>query len=81
MYTEYVFNSKKYDVASREIKATMFDIVASEETKIGKLRDLAFGGDIDPEKASKLQDLYVKQEDLLREFLKRVKFFVKNYRN
>ena len=77
MYTEYVFNSKKYDVASREIKATMFDIVASEEAKIGKLRDLAFGGDIDPEKASQLQDLYVKQEDLLREFLKRGQVFCK----
>ncbi len=70
MYTEYVFNIKKYEVAAKEIKATMFDIVASEEAKIGKLRDRAFGDDMEQAKADKLQELYIEQDSLLREFLR-----------
>ena len=69
MYTEYVFENKKYEVASREIKATLFDIVTTEEEKIAQLREKAFVDANDPRRAAELQNLYVQQDACLREIL------------
>ena len=69
MYTEYVFENKKYEIASREIKATLFDIVAQEEEKIGDLREKAFVEENEAAIASELQALYVQQDSFLREIL------------
>lgn len=69
MYTEYVFENKKYEIASREIKATLFDIVAQEEEKIGDLREKAFVEENEAAIASELQSLYVQQDSFLREIL------------
>ncbi|MBR3211123.1 MAG: hypothetical protein IKF71_04230 [Bacilli bacterium] len=69
MYTEYVFDNKKYEVASREIKATLFDIVSSEEERIAQLREKAFIDATDPRRAAELQNLYVQQDSCLREIL------------
>lgn len=69
MYTEYVFDNKKYDVASRDIKATLFEIVTTEESNIAKLREKAFIDATDPQEAAELQNLYVQQDACLREIL------------
>ena len=69
MYTEYVFENKKYEVAARDIKATLFDIVSTEEGKISDLREKAFIETNDPKVAKDLQNLYVQQDGLLREIL------------
>lgn len=34
MYTEYVFENREYDVALRDVKSILFDIVMSEQTKV-----------------------------------------------
>lgn len=39
MAAEYVFDNKDYDFSVRNLKATMFDIVASEEAKIAALQE------------------------------------------
>ena len=69
MYTEYVYDIKRYEVASREIKATLFDIVATEESKIAELREKAFVDATDAQLAADLQQLYVQQDACLREIL------------
>ena len=69
MYTEYVFENKRYEVACREIKATLFDIVTAEEEKIASLRDKAFVDATDSKQAAELQNLYVQQDACLREIL------------
>ena len=69
MYTEYVFENKRYEVASREIKATLFGIITTEEEKIAKLREKAFVDATDPRQAAELQNLYVQQDACLREIL------------
>ena len=37
MYTEYVFDDKKYDVALKNLKSIIFDIVNSEECKLSDI--------------------------------------------
>ena len=68
MYTEYVFENKKYEVALRDIKATLFDIVSTEEAKIAELRTKAFSPEQEYVQAE-LQELFVRQDDCLRAIL------------
>ena len=51
MYTEYVFDSKKIDVALCQIKAAIFDIISGEQEKIASVR----------EKANNMQDDDIKE--------------------
>ena len=51
MYTEYVFESKKIDVALCQIKAAILDIVSGEQEKISSVR----------EKADSIQDEDIKE--------------------
>ena len=39
MYTEYAFEDKKYDVASKYIKSILFDIVNAETSKLADIRE------------------------------------------
>ncbi|MBQ6324066.1 MAG: hypothetical protein IJI22_04440 [Bacilli bacterium] len=39
MGTEYIFDNREYDVGVRNLKATMFDIVASEEERTATLQE------------------------------------------
>ena len=68
MYTEYIFENKKYEVALRDIKATLFDIVSTEEANISALREKAFAAG---EKTTQqdLQALFVRQDACLRKVL------------
>ena len=34
MYTDYVFENRKYDIALRDVKSILFDIVMSEQEKV-----------------------------------------------
>lgn len=68
MYSEYVFENKRYEVALTNIKATLFDIVTQEENKIAKLREEMFS----PDKSDiqeELQALFVQEDSSLREVL------------
>ena len=67
MYTEYVFENKKYEVALRDLKATMFDIVSKEESNISKLKAKADG--VDGEHQKELEELFVRQEACLKSLL------------
>ena len=65
MYTEYVFDNKKYEESLKTIKSHLYDIVSSEEKKIASLRERAFsdGGELNQEA---LQALYVQEDERLR---------------
>ena len=39
MYTEYVFDDKKYEVASKYLKSILFDIVNEETSKLADIRE------------------------------------------
>ena len=67
MYTEYVFENKKYNVAASQIKSLLYDITAAEDQKITELRDKAFVQARDETLAAELQGLYVQQDASLRE--------------
>ena len=68
MYTEYVFENKKYEVALRDMKSALFDIISSEESKIASLRQKAFSDSKIANQAD-LQALFVRQDDCLRTLL------------
>lgn len=68
MYTEYIFENKKYEVALRDLKATLFDIVTTENAKVGKLREKTEqtkGG----EHHKELEELCQRQDGCLREII------------
>ena len=70
MYTKYVFESPKYDAALRDLQATLFGVVSSEEKNIEDLRTSAFIDVENPALAAELQGLYVQQDQYLRQLLK-----------
>ena len=37
MYTEYVFENREYDVALRDVKSILFDIVMTEQAKVNAI--------------------------------------------
>lgn len=61
MYTEYVFDNKKYDVVSKELKATIFDIVTQEEANLVMTREKIANTD-DEDVRNKLIDICDQQE-------------------
>ena len=67
MFTEYIFNNKKYEYVVRDLKATLFDIVVSEEAKIDEVKKRV-DTENSAERKSELQNL-CEQESLC---LKRV---------
>ncbi len=68
MYTEYVFENKAYEVALRDIKSILFDIVSQEEKNIAVLRERAFS-DTSVVNAPAMQSLFVQQDERLRAVL------------
>ena len=68
MYTEYVFENKSYEVALRDIKSILFDIVAQEEKNIADLREKAFS-DTPAVNAPAMQSLFIQQDERLRNVL------------
>ena len=56
MFTEYIFHDKKYELAVRDLKATLFDIVISEETKLGDVEKKA-SVEKNPERQLQLRNL------------------------
>ena len=80
MYTEYVFENKKYEVALRDMKSALFDIVSAEEAKIASLREKAFTESQIGDQAA-MQALFVKQDDCLRDILSISKKLTKAIQN
>ena len=68
MYTEYVFENKSYEVALRDIKSILFDIVSQEEKNISALRERAFSN-VSAVNAPAMQSLFVQQDERLRNVL------------
>ena len=71
MYTEYVFENKKYDIALRNLKATLLDIVTAEEAKLFDLKTKANDTE-DVDKQRELEELSVKQNGYLHSLLELV---------
>ena len=69
MYKEYVFENKENEVAYREIMAILFRVVVSAKGLQDSVQKDAFSGDVSEQEASALQDLYLHQEDYMRELL------------
>lgn len=69
MYKEYVFENKENEVAYREIMAILFRVVVSAKGLQDSVQKDAFSGEVSEQEASALQDLYLHQEDYMRELL------------
>ena len=64
MYTEYVFDDKKYEVASKNLKSILFDIVNAEGSKLADIRQKIAEAD-DSGLREQLIDLCNRQEVVL----------------
>lgn len=68
MFTEYIFENKKYEVAIRDLKSTLFDIVAIENAKLSDI-EMRLSREFNPEVHEELQVLYEKQNTCLKRAL------------
>lgn len=66
---EYIFENRKYDMALRDVKATLFDIVSAEEAKIASLMDKIYKSN-DAEYQAQLVDVCNAQDECLKRVLK-----------
>jgi len=68
MFTEYIFENKKYELAVRDLKATLFDIVAIEEAKLSSIEE-KIEGEYKPERKEELRELCSQQDECLKKVL------------
>ena len=68
MYTKYVFQNAVYEAASRDLKATLFDIVNVTEKQLSILREKVYNTS-DPEEKNKLIEIFNEQQKVLLETL------------
>lgn len=66
---EYIFENRKYDMALRDVKATLFDIVSAEEAKIASLMDKIYKSN-DADYQAQLVDVCNAQDECLKRVLK-----------
>ena len=68
MYTEYVFDDKKYEVASKNLKSILFDVVNAESSKLADIREKIAEAD-ESDLRSKMIELCDKHERTLLSIL------------
>lgn len=68
MYTEYVFDDKKYEVASKNLKSILFDVVNAESSKLADIREKIAEAD-ESDLRSKMIELCDKHEKTLLSIL------------
>ena len=69
MLNDYVFENRKYENAVRDLKATLFDIIAMEEIKLSNI-EMKIGNEFDSAKREKLEKLCALQDDCLKRTLR-----------
>lgn len=68
MFTEYIFENRKYEVAVRDLKSILFDLVAIENGKLSDI-EMRLSREINPDMQNRLQALYEKQNACLKRAL------------
>ena len=68
MYTEYVFDDKKYEVASKNLKSILFDIVNAETSKLADIREKIAEAD-ESDLRNKMIELCNRQESTILSIL------------
>ena len=69
MLNDYVFENRKYENAVRDLKATLFDIIAMEEIKLSNI-EMKIGNEFDSAKREELEKLCALQDDCLKRTLR-----------
>ncbi len=68
MFTEYIFENKKYENAVRDLKSILFDIVASENSKLS-VTEAKVAAEINEERRRELEELCQQQNEDLKKVL------------
>jgi len=68
MFTEYIFGNKKYELTVRDLKATLFDIVAMEQKKLSEI-EVKAEKEINEEIRQELVEICTQQNNCLKKVL------------
>lgn len=69
MLTEYIFEDRKYENAIRDLKATLFDIIAMEEIRLSNI-EMKIENEFDSAKKEELERLCAAQSECLNNTLR-----------
>ena len=77
MYTKYVFENQSYEEAIRDLKATLFDIVALEVGKLNELEEKIYNT-MSIDRRQELEELSMKQQSCVNDILEKVSTLAKS---